>query len=163
MRDLRMQKIFNAAYMLLPAFLTLHEKTLGDRKGVYLAIREIGKNTSDPIEGGIIGFLPSDKIKEKKDFASEKINRMRKNNESCSFESENIEDKQFGGGIKATDYYIAPSGFPPHLDQKFALMVCLMVDEISISQYTDIKEASLAKVNKWRHDFGEPIITRHDF
>lgn len=156
-------RLFAIAKLLMPAFVKIHRDILGSRKGVYLAIRPIYKNVGEPVFGEIIGELPCEKVEEKKKFAIEKINRMKTNGEYCSFQSENEEQKQFGGGIRATRYFISPSGFPPHLDQKFAIKVALMAEELRVKDFHEIMDLSLLNVNVSRRKNGELPIPLSKF
>lgn len=156
MRD-KIQLLFASAHLLLPAFLATNEYRLGGRKGIYLAIHETDQGHSDEkmIYGEVIGELPADKIAEKEAFAAEKIIRMKANVEIASLLSENEDAKQFGGGIRATNVYIAPSGFPPHLDQEFAILLALLHQELSVEDYAYIKASTSDRVEYWKEKNGE--------
>ncbi len=141
--------ILEQAVKLLPIFLNAHEKKLGDRKGIYLMIVSKGKTT--PI-GRIIGVLPPEKVVVKADFAREKIKRIMLNDHQySSFESQNIAEMQFGGAIVTNNFIFSASGFPPALDEKFVLLLALMVSEISfqdagqIEMHRENAEASTMK------------------
>ncbi len=163
MQDQRSIRLFAIAKWLMPAFLEIHENVLGGRQGIFLAIRHIYAEVDIPADGEIIGYLPSEKVEEKKSYGTEKINRMKINDEWCSLQSENEEAKQFGGGIRTTNFYMGPSGFLPHLDQKFVIMVALLAGELRVREYEQIMTLSLPGVNAWRHRNGESIITRDQF
>lgn len=157
-KDTKIEHLFTLAKILLPAFIKAHKNVLGGRTGIYLAVRRINGRIDEPIEGKIIGQLAKEKVSEKQGFAEEKITRMDSKSNYCSFQSENEDQKQFGGGIRGTYYYIAPSGFPPHLDQKFALLLAITAGEIRVSRYAEIVHASYTKVNYWRGINGETPI-----
>jgi hypothetical protein len=155
----RIERLFQIAHLLMPSFLEVHKDILGGRTGVYLAIHPIGKKIDKSVPGEVIGFLAPEKIEEKKYYATEKIIRMQSNDEYSSFESADDEKNQFGGGIRATDFFVAPSGFPPHLDQKFALLVCLFGEEVCVLNYVQINDNSLLQVNESRRNNGEKALT----
>ena len=158
-KDIKIEHLFTLAKILLPAFIKAHKNVLGGRAGIYLAVRIINGKIEEPIEGKIIGQLTKEKVTEKQGFAEEKIKRMISESNFCSFQSENEDEKQFGGGIRGTYYYIAPSGFPPHLDQKFALLLAITAGEIRAKRYVEIMEVSYDKVNYWRAKNNETHIS----
>jgi hypothetical protein len=145
----RIERLFKLAHLILPAFIAANEDVLGNRKGIYLGISwELSDIDSIP-HGQIIGDLPEEKADEKAEFVFEKIKRMKNKKECCSFQSENEEKKQFGGGVLATEFYVAASGFPPHLDQKFCTTLCMLADEMTGDRYLEIQKHSSEQVKKW--------------
>lgn len=155
-------QILAIAEALFPAFLITHKDVLGGREGIYLAINWIGDEI-EHLSGKIIGKLPEEKEMEKADYAKNKIQGMIENKVICSFLCEDVDNKIFGGGIKGFNYHIAPSGLPPHLDQKFAILVLLTADELGVSDYMDIMNESLLKVNEWRKKNNQRAIPLSKF
>jgi hypothetical protein len=153
--------IFQVAESILPGFIQAHQDELGDRKGLYAALlkKDTSKTKNSRKETRVkrIGYIPKEKQNEKLEYAIEKVSRLffrnmtetGSNIELSSFESENVEKKQFGGGITCKDYYMSVSGFPPHLDQKFVLLVALCVGQITFKQAHDIYERSYLQQQKW--------------
>ncbi len=149
------EKIFELAQLLLPAFLERYKNELGDRKGIYLALKEKISSSPREMSGKLIGFIPHDKINEKMRYAFEKIDRLERRriagyNEVTSFESENATAGQFGGSILTNNYFMSGSGFPPHLDQKFITTLSLLVDEINYEQAKIIELVSAEQCKKWQ-------------
>lgn len=157
--------LFETAEILLPAFIKNHQKELGGRTGVYMAILKIGEtiNVEQKIVTKLIGEIPLEKQNEKQRFAKEKVYRLHERNrdsrdrtEFSSFDSEDPDRKKFGGGIRARDYYISVSGFPPHLDQKFVLLLCLFTKQLGFSLVDEIHTGTIIKQRKWKME-GETI------
>ncbi|MEQ1666255.1 MAG: hypothetical protein ABL927_12870 [Bdellovibrionales bacterium] len=153
-----MKKIFEAAKLLFPAFLELHKDQLGDRKGIMIALNEISNSKSG--HHFLIGEMPEEKTKERQQYAYEKIERLRERNEKgfaelTSFASENAKEGKFGGGIKTKNYYMSGSGLPPHLDQKFMMLVALFVDELSFTAALQIMEESFLPRMAWEKEPGK--------
>ena len=154
-------QIFRVAEMLLPAFIQAHKAELGDRKGLYIALLKRGtpktENAREKALVKLIGYIPKEKQQEKMEYAMEKVSRLFYRNmgmteseiEFSSFESENAEKKEFGGGIRTLNFYIAVSGFPPHLDQKFVLLLSLIIEEMSFHNASVIHTGTLEKQRKW--------------
>lgn len=146
----RIERLFKLAELFLPAFLEANKAELDGRTGIALLIT----SNIDPNLEAVprnIGGLSIDRFTDKCKFVREKITRMYNNNEWCSFQSENEDQASYGGGIKASFVYIIPSGFPPHLDQKFALELAFIAEEISASEITFINTLSYSKIEYWRY------------
>lgn len=149
----RAKKIFKIAKWLLPIFIAEHKDELGDKQGLQLALlctlcdRKVDLHKQ--VFRGLIGRMPKDKLVEKAGFATEKVIRLYERNyvrgfdeaEYSSFESEDIENKQYGGGIFAGIFCISGSNFPPDLDQKFVIILSLLAGEIDFVRagYIDVK------------------------
>ncbi len=157
--DQKISRLFYLAEALFPAFEVAHRDILGGRKGIYLAIHKITEKDNSVIAGRIIGELHESKNWEKQQFAEEKIRRMMQNDEIASFQSENPDEQQYGGGIRATNYFVASSNLLPHLEQKFAIMLCIMAEELRVSEYEDIKNKTLININTWRKQNGEKVLS----
>jgi hypothetical protein len=153
----RIERIFKLAELELPAFLEAHRDELGDKIGIHIDIEPIHTPPGFMAKDKMIGLIPYGKRAEKQGFAREKNfrqkSRMKKYpNECCSFESERVVGKKFGGGIKARDFFASGSNFPPHLDQKFLTHVFSLADEIDYHQCQKIMDASFLKRLKWEKD-----------
>ncbi len=150
-----MKKIFLIARALFPVFLEAHKDELGDKKGIVLVVNEISNSQSG--NDALLGEIPEEKIAEKRGFGYEKVERLRERNsqgfaELTSFASENVEKKQFGGGIKTKNYYLGASNLPPHLDQKFLLTLALLVNELSYTDALKIMEESFLQRKAWEQN-----------
>ncbi len=137
MNEKILHQIFDVAEQLLPTFITAHKDELGGREGIYITVAECTKKFE--VRGCKIGNIPEDKIVEKDTLSHEKLNRLiQKNkedpNQLSSFQSENIFKKEYGGAIFTGMYFLSGSGFPPHLDQKFMLLVAYVCGIISTAQ-----------------------------
>ena len=135
-------EVFKIAKLLLPAFIAVNAKELDGREGIHLALARIDNDatTENKIISEMIGEVPDDKKEEKKGFAHEKVIRLSERdhsgfNDVCSFETEDIPNKKYGGAIKSQSFYISASGFPPHLDQKFIILLCLLINNIEASRF----------------------------
>ena len=138
-------RLFETAKILLPIFIQNHKKQLGKITGVYMATCKVNltrKKIVKKITTELLGDIPKDKEQETEVLAKEKIIRLHCNNygkypdlhsdfQLSSFESEDLKNKKYGGGIRANDYYVSIHGFPHKLNQKFALLVCLTTEQIS--------------------------------
>ena len=147
-----MKKLFEAAQLLFPVFLATHEEQLGGRVGIVLVIAE----TTDILSARdiVLGVIHEEKVSEKRDFAYEKVERLYERNkenpnELSSFASENVEEKKFGGGIKTKKYFLGASGLPPHLDQKFLISLCLLLNELNYTDALQIMEESFSQRKTW--------------
>lgn len=153
----RIERIFKLAELEFPAFLEAHRDELGDKIGIHIDIEPIATPSDSMRKDRMIGLIPYGKRAEKQGLAREKNFRQKSRMadhpyECCSFESENVVAKEFGGGIKARDFFASGSNFPPHLDQKFMLHVLSLADEIDFAQCQKIMDASFLKRLKWEKD-----------
>jgi len=160
----KVEKLFGIAALLMPAFIEANKEALGEhRLGICLCIFPKDGDVNEPIPARILGSVPPERAKEKLVFAEEKIRRMRQNNYLTSFEDENESEKKFGGGIQTRSYFIAPSGFPPHLDQDFAILLANTVGDLNVSSYKEIRESTFRAVNKWKEVNGEQWLKLEEF
>lgn len=150
-----MKRIFEAAKLFFPVFLEIHKDELGDKKGLLLVINEIANNKTGHYT--VIGEVHEDKVTEKKEFAYEKVDRLRERNQNgkeelTSFASEDVQNKKFGGGIKSKNYFLGASNLPPHLDQKFLVMLCLLTGELTHTSALQIMEESFLQRKAWEQN-----------
>jgi len=150
----RIEELFVIAELLLPAFIKANEKELGGRVGLALAIIPRAEIDFNTIKYGVntrpVGVIEPDKFTEKSNFAHNKILYLFASGDMCSFQKESESTVIYGGGICTENYLIAPSGFPPHLDQKFALALANMAGDISYSKCIKIESVSRDRVESWK-------------
>lgn len=161
---MQIANIIEIAKLFLPIFIQLNKKELGNRKGIVFAIQKRSKTGKSvylqkEIPTIVLGDLPEEKVKEKTEFAIEKIRRLiyfqtYKNSSSggdvSSFESEDVPNKKFGGSIRTDNYFMSASGFPPHLDQKFLLELAIMTDQLSFYSAAQIDLVTWSEQKKWK-------------
>jgi hypothetical protein len=154
--------IIEVAQQLLPIFIATNSKELGTKKGLCLAILDIDIPSIDNVKENIvtefIGVIPENKLTEKQDFAIEKVLRLDDRNrnrryldvfELSSFDSEDEDKKQYGGGIRVKDFYLSASNFPPHLDQKFMLIVSVLCGQLTFTEAAKIDKDTFEKQRRW--------------
>ena len=150
---------YGIAKILMHAFIQANKEELDGREGVYLAVLHKTANKEameKQVETILIGKMSKEKQAEKRTYAIEKVCRLFMLNNSnkdgihrSSFQSEDALNKMFGGGIMIDDCYIAVSGFPPHLDQKFVTLFALMTNRMSFYDAYYIDMLTLEKQQKW--------------
>jgi hypothetical protein len=143
-----MKKIFDIATFLFPLFLEMNQKILGGRKGMIVVVSEINvpSNTFEVI----LGEIPEEKLEEKRAYAKEKIARLRERNaagysDTTSFNSDNPEEKQYGGAIRTKHFYFSGSGLLPKPEEEFLIILGLLAKELNDGITVAIMEESMKR------------------
>lgn len=145
-----MKKLFSIAENILPGFIETHKNELNGREGGQLiAIPRIYSSELNSNNGffiKVLGNLPAEKRSQKETFARNKVNYLKSMLADISIVSSysgwDEEKGIYGGGIKTRNYIIAFSGFPPHLDQKFCIILALALNELDMSQAAELENAT---------------------
>ena len=146
---------FAEAKRYLPEFIEKYKSELGGRAGGMLSLKKAPTGTITPMSFAnrtqLVGTVPGEKAPDYIFFSGEKNTRLEFNrklgkNHISSFESENYDDKQYGGAILVPGYYVSFGGFPPHLDQKFVLDISLRLNVITPTYYQKVETVSRMQI-----------------
>lgn len=144
-------RLLKLAKLLLPSFIEQHQEALKGRAGICLAVMTPGATKGFQTATCPIGNLPPERFGEEQHLAIEKVTRIQEFGHNTSFQTEDEEKGQYGGGIKVTDeLYISASGFPPDLDQAFVVLLCDLCGLLNADRRMRIIEESRDGRIRWQ-------------